>query len=185
MAQCEKQPRPGPLAADRALPLVYQELRRLAHRRLSKEPPGPTLDTTGLVHEAYVRLVQGRETPWENRAHFFAAAAIAMRRILVERARRQRAAKHGGRRARVTLDEGVAMVPARGVDLLALDQALDRLEAHDAPMCEIVMLRFFAGLSVEETAALLEISPRTVKRKWTFARAWLHDSLSSGDQSDP
>jgi RNA polymerase sigma factor (TIGR02999 family) len=108
-----------------------------------------------------------------------------MRRILVERARRQRAAKHGGRRARVTLDEGVAMVPARGVDLLALDQALDRLEAHDAPMCEIVMLRFFAGLSVEETAALLEISPRTVKRKWTFARAWLHDSLSSGDQSDP
>lgn len=170
-------------AADRILPLVYQELRRLAHHKLSKEPPGPTLDTTGLVHEAYVRLVQGRDAPWANRAHFFAAAAVAMRRILVERARRQHAEKHGGRRARVTLDEGVAMVPARSADLLALDEALDRLESHDGPMCEIVMLRFFAGLSVEETAMLLGVSPRTVKRKWTFARAWLHDAMA--DRDDP
>src|SRR5262245_58879082 len=166
-------------AADQLLPLVYQELRRLAHRKLSKEPPGPTLDTTGLVHEAYVRLVQGKATPWDNRGHFFAAAAIAMRRILVERARRQHAAKHGGGQWRVTLEEEAGVVPARSADLLALDQALDRLETHDRPMCEVVMLRFFAGLSVEEIAEVLGISPRTVKRKWTFARAWLHDAMTA------
>jgi RNA polymerase sigma factor (TIGR02999 family) len=164
---------------DRILPLVYQELRRLAHHRLQNEPPGPTLDTTGLVHDAYVRLAQGKETPWESRAQFFAAAAVAMRRILVERARKRNAAKHGGGRTRVTLDEGDVVAPARPVDLLALDEALDRLEAHDGPMCEIVMLRFFAGLSVEETAGVLGISPRTVKRKWTFARAWLHDAVAA------
>jgi RNA polymerase sigma factor (TIGR02999 family) len=167
----------GKRPADHILPLVYDELRLLAHRRLAKEP-GPTLDTTSLVHEAYLRLGRGKQTPWENRAHFFGAAAIAMRRILVERARHQRAEKHGGRRARLTLDEDAAAVPARSADLLALDEALDRLQAHDPSMGEIVLLRFFAGLSMEETAEALGVSPRTVQRKWTFARAWLHAAMA-------
>ena len=180
MAPGEKRP-----ASDRILPLVYEELRLLAHRRLAKESTGPTLDTTGLVHEAYMRLARGKDTSWANRAHFFAAAAVAMRRILIERARHQRAAKHGGRRARVTLDDGVAMVPARSADLLALDEALDRLEAHDRALSELVTLRFFGGLNVEETAETLGVSPRTVERKWAFARAWLHDALTSPPRSSP
>jgi RNA polymerase sigma factor (TIGR02999 family) len=170
-------------AAD-LLPLVYQELRRLAHHRLARERPGQTLQTTALVHEAYLRLVSNGRARWENRAHFFAAAAIAMRRILVEQARKRDQGKRGGDRQRITLNEGVAATQAPSVDLLALDEALKRLEAHDAQASQVVNLRYFAGLDVEDTAEALGISPRTVKRAWSYAKAWLRDAMS-GDPETP
>lgn len=171
-----------PNAADSLLPLVYDELRRLAAAQLSKEPAGQTLQPTALVHEAYLRLVGGEPIEWQGRAHFFAAAARAMRRILIDRARRHRAAKHGGDRARAELREDLIADPtpeitSSGVDLLKLDEALARLEARDGRQGEIVLLRYFAGLSIEQTAEALGVSTGTVKNDWVFARAWLRREL--------
>jgi RNA polymerase sigma factor (TIGR02999 family) len=182
-----------PAASESLLPLVYEELRRLAQQRLSHEGPGLTLQPTALVHEAYLRLLG--ETPgsasvlqWNSRGHFFAAAAQAMRRILIERARRVASVKHGGgaagppARGRLDLDDVDCAAPDEftiGVDdqheqLVQLDRALERLEKHDPRKAEVVMLRFFAGLSIEQTAAAMKLSPATVKNEWRFARAWLH-----------
>ncbi len=170
----------GPGPAAELLPLVYQQLRRLAHRRLSREPRDQILQTTALVHEAYLRLEHTGHIRWENRAHFFAAAATAMRRILVERARRRRQRKHGAGHRTVSLDEDALVAGPRGIDMLALDEALKKLASHDARACRVVNLRYFAGLSVEETAGVLEVSPRSVKRAWTYARAWLRDEMTHG-----
>ena len=166
------------------LPLVYDELRRLARARIAREPAGLTLQPTALVHEAYLRLAgDGADRRWDRRGHFFAAAAVAMRRILVERARHYRRIRHGGEQQRVELDtESPALAPALA-DVLAIDQALTRLEQIDPPKAQVVLLRYFAGLTVEETAAAMNLSPATVKNEWAFARAWLHDVLSRGEVS--
>jgi RNA polymerase sigma factor (TIGR02999 family) len=164
-----------PQAAEKLLPLVYEELRRLAAQKLAQEKPGQTLQATALVHEAYLRLVGGEAAAfgWNSRGHFFGAAAEAMRRILVENARRKRAVKHSGERVRVSL-EGLDLVDeAPPEQLLALDEALTRLAAEDPQKADLVKLRFFAGLSIEASAQALAISPATAKRWWTFARAWL------------
>jgi RNA polymerase sigma factor (TIGR02999 family) len=173
------------LASEELLPLVYDELRMLAARRLGREAPGQTLQATALVHEAYLRLVGDGTPTWENRAHFFGAAALAMRRILVERARRSQSAKHGGRRERVSLTDLDVAAVENSVDFVALDRALQRMEREDGRSAQIVMLRFFAGLSVEETANALGMSASTVKREWSCARAWLFDELATdmGDGS--
>lgn len=173
-----------PKAAESLLPLVYDELRRLAAAQLSKEPAGQTLQPTALVHEAYLRLVGGEAIEWQGRGHFFAAAARAMRRILIDRARRHRAAKHGGDRARADLREDLIADPTpgtggAGMDLLRLDAALARLEARDSRQAEIVLLRYFAGLSIEQTGEALGVSTGTVKNDWVFARAWLRRELES------
>ena len=165
---------------DSLLPLVYQELRRLAAGYLRREKPGQTLQPTALVHEAYLRLMKDRPDRWQNRAHFCAIAAHSMRQILIERARARDALKRGGGQPRVTFDEGLpAAAPGAPVDMLALDAALDRLAALDAGQARIVELRFFGGLSIEETAAAMKISPATVKRHWAAARAWLAKELES------
>jgi RNA polymerase sigma factor (TIGR02999 family) len=168
-----------PQAAAKLLPLVYAELRRLAARRLAQEAPGQTLDATGLVHEAYLRLVGvADENRWKDRGHFFAAAAEAMRRILVDKARRKRRVKHGAGRKRVPL-VGVASASLSTEDeLLSLDEALTRLAAEDAEAAAVVQLRYFAGLSVEQAAQSLEISRAAAYRHWAFARAWLLQELT-------
>ncbi len=172
-------------AAERLLPLIYEELRKLAAARLAREPGGGaglTLQPTALVHEAYLRLVTppagGAEPQWNGRGHFFGAAALAMRRILVERARHSGRVKHGGGRNRVELGDHPGQEPADGTDLLALDDALSKLSAYDERKAQVVMLRYFAGLTIEETAAAMELSPATVKTEWTFARAWLHRAMT-------
>jgi RNA polymerase sigma factor (TIGR02999 family) len=164
------------------LPQVYDELRRLARARIASEPAGLTLQPTALVHEAYLRLAgDGTDRRWDRRGHFFAAAAIAMRRILVERARHYRRVKHGGEQQRVELDfESPALAPALP-DVIAVDQALTRLEQIDSSKARVVLLRYFAGLTIEETAAAMDLSPATVKNEWVFARAWLHDVLRTED----
>ncbi len=162
---------------DTLLPLVYQELRRLAAGYLRRERPGQTLQPTALVHEAYLRLMKDRPDRWQNRAHFCAIAAHSMRQILIERARARGAAKRGGARQRITLDEGLAKNVGRSIDLLALDEALQRLARLDPEQARLVELRFFGGLTVEETAEAMEISPATVKRHWTVAKAWLAREL--------
>jgi RNA polymerase sigma factor (TIGR02999 family) len=168
-------------AADDLLPLVYNELRKLARSRLAREAPGHTLQTTALVHEAYLRLVGEVDAGWENEGHFFAAAAEAMRRILIERARRYAAMRHGGGQLRVTLtDELPVAVAQRPEQILALDEALTRLEALDAQMASVVKLRYFAGLDIEATARVLGLSARTINRQWTAARAWLARELAAG-----
>jgi RNA polymerase sigma factor (TIGR02999 family) len=168
-----------PSAAAQLLPLVYDELRQLAAQKLAQEKPGQTLQATALVHEAYLRLVDGEQAqPWNNRGHFFAAAAEAMRRILVEQARRRQADKRGGGRPRVDLPEDLAAPDALSDDLLALDEALDRLERHDPDAARLVKLRYFAGLSHQETAAALGISRGAADRLWALARAWLFRQLS-------
>jgi len=171
-------------AAADLLPLVYEELRALARSNMAREGgggAGHTLQPTALVHEAYLRLVGGADVKWDGRGHFFGAAARAMRRILVERARHRGRIKRGGGRQRVELnEEGLASEPP-STDLLALDEVLDRLERYDKRKAEVVMLRFFAGLSIEETASALGVSPATIKNEWMFARAWLHRELSKGD----
>jgi RNA polymerase sigma factor (TIGR02999 family) len=170
-----------PHAAEQLLPLVYDQLRRLAARRLSREAPGQTLTATALVHEAYLRLVGGGEAPhWDGRGHFFAAAAEAMRRILVEGARRKRSHKHGGGLARQPLDEAQVAAPEAPEDLLALDEALDKLAARDPAKAELVKLRYFAGLTIEQAAKALGISPATADRHWAYARAWLHQEITGG-----
>jgi RNA polymerase sigma factor (TIGR02999 family) len=169
-----------PRAAGELLPLVYEELRRLARSRMAHETPGQTLTPTALVHEAYLRLVGDRDPGWENRAHFFAAAAQAMRRILIERARRMARAKHGGDRQRLTLDDSLLGSEPASAELLALHEALTRLEAQDPEMARVVELHQFAGLSIAETAAALGASERTISRRWTAARAWLRREMSRG-----
>jgi RNA polymerase sigma factor (TIGR02999 family) len=169
-------------AAEQLLPLVYDELRKLAAEKMAAEKPGQTLEATALVHEAYLRLVGcGTEPHFNGRGHFFAAAAQAMRNILVDNARRKRRPKHGGGRQRVVLDEALPVPPDDGDGLLALDEALSRLAAEDPEAARIVQLRYFAGLSVEEAARALGVSRARAYRQWTFARAWLLQALS-GDE---
>ena len=166
-------------AADELLPIVYQELRRLAARKLSHEKPGQTLQATALVHEAYLRLVGDEPQSWNSRGHFFAAAAEAMRRILIERARRRKGLKHGGDRERVDLD-GVVLPcddPQFSANLLALDEALEKLSQKDKVKAEVVKLRYFAGLTIEQTAEVLGFSRNTAKRCWAYARAWLLEEI--------
>lgn len=165
-------------AIEQLVPLVYAELRRIAARSLRRERPGHTLQATALVHEAYLRLFGDQRLSFQNRSHFLGIAARSMRQILVEHARARDAAKRGGERRRVTLDEAVAAIGAQEIDLLAVDEALDRLAAVNAQHARIVELRFFGGLTNEETAAALGVSPATVKRAWTVARAWLFRELS-------
>ena len=174
-----------PQASERLLPAVYDELRRLAARKLAHEAPGQTLQATALVHEAYLRLVgksedksAAGERPWDSRGHFFAAAAEAMRRILVENARRKRRQKRGGDLARCDLDVSVVEAPELRHDLLALDEALERLAQTDPAKCELVKLRFFAGLTIPQAAEALGISVSTADRHWAYARAWLHREIS-------
>ena len=163
----------------RLMPLVYEELRRIARRQMRGEGPVPTLQPTALVHEAWLRLMASRGLSPANRAHFLGIAANAMRQILVERARARHAQKREGRRHRVTLDEGMLRDAGRAIDVEALDQALTRLARAHPDYARIVELRFFAGLTVEEAAETLEISPATLKRRWTFAKAWLTRELGA------
>ena len=172
-------------AAEELLPLVYQELRRLARSRMQKERPGHTLQATALVHEAYLRLVGG-EGRWDSRGHFFAAAAEAMRRILIEHARRKQAAKHGGEHHRVGMAEALVPIssPCDQVDdLLALDEALSRFAREDPRKAELVKLLYFGGMSLGEAAAILGLSRTTAHRQWVYARAWLGDAIRGRDSS--
>ena len=171
-------------ALDRLLPIVYDELRRIARGQLRGERPGLTLNTTGLVHETYLRLVNIDRVQWRDRAHFFAVSARVMRRILIDAARARRRDKRGGDAIRVSLDEALALPVADADDLLTLEDALARLESRNERQCRVVECRCFAGMSVEETAAALDASPATVKRDWAFARAWLNRELS-GRPDDP
>jgi RNA polymerase sigma factor (TIGR02999 family) len=168
------------------LPLVYDELRRLAARRLANEAPGQTLQPTALVHEAYLRLVGetggGR---WDNRGHFFAAAAEAMRRILIEHARRKHSLKRGRSLVRHRLEEAELLIPEPREDLLALDEALTQLASSDRAAADLVQLRYFGGLTIPEAAEVLGVSPRTADRLWTYARAWLHDRVKAGGDTSP
>jgi RNA polymerase sigma factor (TIGR02999 family) len=174
-----------PHAAEQLLPLVYDELRKLAAQKLAQEKPGQTLEATALVHEAYLRLVgkptEGESGAWEGRAHFFAAAAEAMRRILVDKARRKRRQKHGGGRPQVDIALADLASPVPDEDLLALDEALSRLAVEDPIRAQLVQLRFYTGLSNEEAARILGISAITAKRYWRYARAWLHREIGKGD----
>jgi RNA polymerase sigma factor (TIGR02999 family) len=168
-----------PSAAAQLLPLIYDELRRLAAQKLGQEKPGQTLQATALVHEAYLRLVDvDRAQHWNSRGHFFAAAAEAMRRILVERARRKHADKHGGGRLRLDLPDDLAAAEARSDDLVALDEALGQLERHDRDAARLVKLRYFAGLTHQEAADALGLSRGAADRLWALARAWLFRQLS-------
>lgn len=180
MAGDRQSPEPAPGEAvdlDSLLPIVYQELRRLAANYLRRERPGQTLQPTGLVHEAYLRLLKDRPGRWQNRAHFCAIAAHSMRQILIERARARGALKRGAAQPRVTLDETLVAGGEQSFDILALDAALEKLAALDAEQARLVELRFFGGLTVEETAEAMQISPATVKRHWAIARAWLAREL--------
>jgi RNA polymerase sigma factor (TIGR02999 family) len=169
------------ISTSELFPVVYQQLRDLAHAKMNREPAGHTLQTTALVHEVYLRLKNDGDGQWQNPRQFFAAAAEAMRRILVERARRQAAVKHGGKRGRIDLndldEDAVQVEHSNPAAMLVLDEAIDELKRFDERLAEVVMLRYFSGLSVEETAAALESSPRTVKRDWSVARAWLSRRL--------
>jgi RNA polymerase sigma factor (TIGR02999 family) len=171
-------------AAANLLAEVYAELRRVAAGLMSRLAPGQTLQPTALVHEAYLRLVRGRDPGWEGRRHFFGAAARAMREILIEQARRKASGKHGGKGQRVELGDGVAWVEPPADDLLALDEAITQLQAEEPHLAEIVMLRYYTGLTVEETAQVLGESDRTVYRDWRRARAWLARKLDEGDLPD-
>ena len=174
-----------PHAAEQLLPLVYEELRQLAAAKLAQEKPGQTLEATALVHEAYLRLVDvDKAQAWNSRGHFFAAAAEAMRRILVENARRKQAVKHGGGLRRVNLDQGDALAAAPPDDLLALDEALERLTRLDPRGAQLVKLHCFAGLTVEQAAKALDMSRTEGYRLWTFARAWLHCQLAGDPEAE-
>ena len=167
-----------PHAAEQLLPLVYNELRQLAAQRLAQEKPGQTLQATALVHDAYLRLVDVEEAQhWDGRRHFFAAAAEAMRRILVEKARSKRSVKHGGQHTRIDLDEAVIIGDEPQEDLLELDELLEQLAGADPRAAELVKLRFFGGLTGEQTAEVLGISPRAADQLWAYARAWLFEKL--------
>lgn len=167
-----------PLAAEKLLPLVYNELRKLASQKLGQEHPGQTLQATALVHEAYLRLVDvPKVQQWNSRGHFFAAAAEAMRRILVDNAKRKRASKHGGGHKHQDLDTLDIAVPEIPEDLVALDEALNKLAEVDKPAAELIQLRFFTGMPLAEAAQLLGIAPRSADRLWAYARAWLHQEI--------
>jgi len=167
-------------ARDELIPLVYAELRDLARRQMRKERPGHSLRPTALVNEVYLRLVQQRRATWQHREQFMAVAAHLMRRILVDHVRRNRYQKRGGDAIRIAFDEIHIAAPVRPDQLIALDEALDRLEQHDKRKAAVVELRYFGGLTVEETAAVLTVSPITVKRDWSMAKAWLHREMSRG-----
>ncbi len=167
-------------AADQLLPLVYESLRRLAQNKIAQESPGLTLQATALVHEAYIRLLGDHETTWANRRHFYAAAAEAMRRILIERARRYARARHGGNAERVPLDDVEIECALKPDELVALDDAIKRLADMDPRTHEIVMLRFFGGLTIEQVAEMVGISASTVNREWQAARLWLYDQVLDG-----
>jgi len=173
-----------PHAAEQLLPLVYDELRKLAAQRLAQEKPGQTLQATALVHEAYLRLVDVDEARhWDGRRHFFSAAAEAMRRILVDQARRKRRPKHGGDRKRIDLNEALSLCEEASDDVPALNEALQQLAREEPGKAELVKLHFFAGLSLEEAGAILGISQRTAKRHWAYARAWLYAAVRDGSAS--
>ncbi|HMD60913.1 MAG TPA: sigma-70 family RNA polymerase sigma factor, partial [Opitutaceae bacterium] len=171
-----------PQAAEQLLPLVYDELRKLAGAKMARESAGHTLQATALVHEAWLRLGADSQPAWENRAHFFAAAAESMRRILIDSARRRRAGRHGGGLERVDVNDSAAGVAAPGADdeLLAVHESLDSLAEHDARKAELVKLRYFAGLTLEQAAEVLGVSVPTAKRDWAYARAWLFKEIGRG-----
>jgi RNA polymerase sigma factor (TIGR02999 family) len=166
---------------DKLMPAVYDELHRQAARYLRREQPGHTLQTTALIHEAYVRLVDQHNVQWQNRAHFFGVAAQMMRRILVDHARTKKRAKRGGSDIRISLNDATVAVKGQDLDVVEVDEALTRLAKIDEQQSRVVELRFFSGLTVEETAEVMGISPATVKREWSMAKAWLHRELS-GDR---
>jgi RNA polymerase sigma factor (TIGR02999 family) len=168
-------------AADELLPLVYEELRRVAAAKMSHEPPGQTLRPTALVHEAYLRLVEDEPQNWNSRGHFFAAAAEAMRRILIENARRKQRLKRGGQRERKNLYDEDLAIEGPSDDVIALDEALAELAETDKTKADLVKLRYFAGLTLQQAARMLDISPTTAKRHWTYAKAWLYGRISSRD----
>lgn len=170
-----------PRAADELLPAVYQELRRLAADKLSRELPGQTLQATALVHEAYIRLVGAEGQNWRSRTHFFAAAAEAMRRILIESARRKQRLKRGGGRQRLDLEDADLAIDEPSTDLVALDEALSKLAKEDRVVAELVKIRYFAGLTLGQTAELLGVSRRTADRYWAYARAWLYQEITKGE----
>ena len=166
-----------PQSADKLLPMVYDELRRLATHRMAAQPSGHTLQPTALVHEAFLRLTAKAGHTWSDRRHFFAAAAEAMRHILVDRARRKAAVRHGGNQVAQPWDEIAIAAPKTDEQVIAVNDALDQLAAHDAPAAELVKLRFFAGFTLSEAAELLGVSERTAKRMWSYARAWLYEQI--------
>jgi RNA polymerase sigma factor (TIGR02999 family) len=171
-------------AAERLLPLVYEELRKLAAQKLAQEAPGQTLQATALVHEAYLRLVDVEQAQhWDSRGHFFAAAAEAMRRVLIDNARRRHAQRRGGDAERRSLEGLEAASPVSDDELLAVNEALERLQQVDPAKAELVKLRYFGGLTVPEAAQVLGISVTTANRYWAYARAWLHEELASGEES--
>jgi RNA polymerase sigma factor (TIGR02999 family) len=173
--------RGDPKAAEELLPLVYEELRKLAAAKMANEAPGQTLQPTALVHEVWLRLVGDQNPKFANRAHFFGAAAEAMRRILIDRARRKHAARHGGDHQRVDVEESEIAMPDQDTDqLLAVNDALDKLYSTDRVEAELVKLRYFVGLTIDEAAAILGVSPRTAKNYWTHARAWLFREIKKG-----
>jgi len=168
-------------ALEKLTPLVYEELRRLAHQYMSQERPGHTLQTSALVNEAYLRLIDQKNVHWQNRAQFFGIAAQMMRRILVDHARQRRYAKRGGDARQVPLDEAMIVSEERAADVVALDEALNSLAEIDPRKSQIVELRFFGGMSIEETAEVLKVSPGTVMREWTLAKAWLKRAVMSDE----
>ena len=173
-----------PIAAEQLLPLVYEELRKLAAQKLAQEKPGQTLQATALVHEAYLRLVEGEKAQhWNGRGHFFAAAAEAMRRILVDQARRKVSLRRGGNLQRRPIEDQDIEAPEPSVDLLAVHEALERFQEVDATAAQIVKLRYFAGLTIPQVAEAVGISPSTADRSWAYARAWLHAALKRDDVS--
>lgn len=169
-------------ALDKVMPVVYQELHRMAHHYMRKERAGHTLQTTALVNEAYMRLAAYKRMRWQSRVHFFAVAAQVMRRILVEQARSKKFAKRGGGAQQISLDETAIVSAGRSAEVIAVDEALTDLESWDPRKGRIVELRFFGGLSIEETAEALKISPTTVQREWRSAKAWLYRAISEGDR---
>ncbi len=171
-------------ALDKLMPLVHEELRRLAHHYMGRERPGHTLQTTALVNEAYLRLIDQRSVHWQNRTHFFGIASQLMRRILVDHARARNYAKRGGGAHQVSLDEAMVVSPERAADVVALDDALSALAEIDERKRQIVEMRFFGGLSIEETAEVLGVSPGTVMRDWTLAKAWLHREINNKGTSE-
>jgi RNA polymerase sigma factor (TIGR02999 family) len=168
-----------PKAAEELLPLVYTELRKLAATKMAREMPGQTLQPTALVHEAWLRIGGDKNQSWQNRAHFFGAAAEAMRRILIDNARRKHALRHGGNLARVDIEETNIAAPAGDDELLAVHEALDKLAAEDKQKAELVKLRYFVGLTIEEASEVLNISTPTAKRWWAYAKAWLYREIKS------
>ena len=168
-----------PTAAEELLPLVYQELRKLAAHKMAHELPGQTLQPTALVHEAWLRLADGEDVKWDSRAHFFGAAAEAMRRILIDNARRKRAQRHGGGQARVDIDQIEIAAPAKDEELLAVSEAMEKLAARDKQKAELIKLRYFVGLTIEEAAEVLGISTATANRWWTYSRAWLYEEIEA------